>query len=901
VPIHSSPLALDGQFLDRAAAHILHRFHDAHDPARLASLRIIVPNLLLAPALTQALARAAGGALLLPVIDTLPGTLSLWQASFSPMPDSRRQLMLHSVLRRHRWFDSAALWDVAAELTGLFDELTEQQLGLPANEDELAALLARGYETTASRALAFEARVAHTLWMAESQGRPSRTAARLLAAAQWADHVDHPLCVIAEQPVDSTSPLARLIERCAMHVDVWVCEPERAASQAPAANALRAAWPERVAAPAEGARARALKLTATDADAALSSMHFMTAPSLESLAENVVAQVSQWVDEGRHSIALIAADRIAARRTRALLERRQILVEDETGWKLSTTRAAACVDAWLEVLSTDGYHRAVVDLIKSPFVFADLDMAERGRGILQIERQLARAGITSGLDALMRVLLAQDADSGVRMVERIQAARRAMPSRGSLPIATWLKHLQEALVLLGADEALRTDMAGAQWGEWHRARSEELAADEERFDLSAWRIWFNREMDAALFRDRSIDSPVVMTHLAATRLRAFDAAIVIGADTEHLRTPRPPAWLAHEGVRRELGLPGQEAERQRLREDLAGLVLCSGQTIFAWQSAQRDEHILPASDIELLMITLSLATGTSVTTSALPGAVAHIDNHPTHMPMPSIPEGKVPGRLSASGLRSLLACPYQYFARYVLALEEVDEVREALEKRDFGEFVHAILQNFHGEYPRLLAHDESVLIDALARHSHAVFEPLLAESFLNHAWLARWLPHLADYITWAREREQAGWLFTASESEQTFEFPLLGSLPNLLLYGRIDRVDTRGNALAVLDYKTRARTDLKRQAADPDDVQLAFYTLLEGETVEEAAYVALDDDLVATVPLDAPHEAAEQLADRIGTLFGELHDGAGMPANGHIGSVCGYCAMRGLCRKDWHE
>ncbi|MFT4171642.1 MAG: PD-(D/E)XK nuclease family protein [Rhodocyclaceae bacterium] len=900
MPIQYSRLALDGQFLDRAAAQILQRFHDPLDPARLASLRIIVPNLLLAPPLTRALARSAGDALLLPVIDTLPGALSLWQAGFSPLPDSRRQLMLHSVLRRNRWFDSAALWDVAAELTGLFDELTEQQLALPADEEELAAMLARGYEMRASQALAFEARVAHTLWMAESQGRPSRTAARLLAAAQWADDLVHPLCVIAEQAVGESGPLARLIERCASHTDVWVCEPDRATSQAPTAAALMTAWPL-PAAPGAGVRARALGMAPDDAARALSSLRFMTAASLEALAEGVVEQVCQWLDEGRQSIALIAADRLAARRTRALLERRQILVEDETGWKLSTTRAAACVDAWIEVLSTDGYHRAVVDLIKSPFVFADLDMAERGRGILQIERQLARAGITSGLDALLRALQAHGAASGADLIERLQAARRVMPPRGSLPIHAWLAHLHEALGALGASESLRADVAGAQWWEWHRARSEELAGDDERFDLTAWRIWFNREMDAALFRDRGIESPIVMTHLAATRLRAFDAAIVIGADTEHLRPPQPSAWLAHEGVRRELGLPGQDAERQRLREDLAGLVLCSGQTMLAWQSAQRDEHILPAPDVELLMTALTLATGRPVASSAQPAPTAVADSVPTRMPMPAVPTGKVPARLSASGLRSLLACPYQYFARYVLGLEEVDEVREALEKRDFGEFVHRILQNFHGEYPRLLTHDETTLVDALARHSVAVFEPLLAESFLNHAWLARWQPHLADYVVWAREREQAGWLFATSESERSFEFPLLGGLPDLQLYGRIDRVDTRGEALAVLDYKTRTRTDLKRQAADPDDVQLAFYTLLEGEQVEEAAYVALDDDLVATVPLDAPHEAAEQLAERIGTLFADLHRGAGMPANGHVNAVCGYCAMRGLCRKDWHE
>ena len=51
---------------------------------------------------------------------------------------------------------------------------------------------------------------------------------------------------------------------------------------------------------------------------------------------------------GLRRIALVAEDRLTARRVRALLERQQVLVADETGWKLTTTRAAATVDALLE-------------------------------------------------------------------------------------------------------------------------------------------------------------------------------------------------------------------------------------------------------------------------------------------------------------------------------------------------------------------------------------------------------------------------------------------------------------------------------------------------------------------------------------------------------------------------
>ena len=50
---------------------------------------------------------------------------------------------------------------------------------------------------------------------------------------------------------------------------------------------------------------------------------------------------SQQVRAGATPVALVAQDRVLVRRVRALLERMQIDLIDETGWTLSTTRAAA--------------------------------------------------------------------------------------------------------------------------------------------------------------------------------------------------------------------------------------------------------------------------------------------------------------------------------------------------------------------------------------------------------------------------------------------------------------------------------------------------------------------------------------------------------------------------------
>ena len=62
------------------------------------------------------------------------------------------------------------------------------------------------------------------------------------------------------------------------------------------------------------------------------------------------------------------ADRTHVRRVRALLERQHVSLRDETGWKLSTTRAGACVAGLLEMARHRVATDVVLDWLESAFV-----------------------------------------------------------------------------------------------------------------------------------------------------------------------------------------------------------------------------------------------------------------------------------------------------------------------------------------------------------------------------------------------------------------------------------------------------------------------------------------------------------------------------------------------------
>jgi ATP-dependent helicase/nuclease subunit B len=891
----SHSLAPDRSFLPAAARHILDFAGTATQACDLSHVSLLLPNLKLAAPLNAALFELAGGAVLLPRSNTLSGMVAPWLASLEAMPDARRQLMLHALLHSREWLDEGMLWDVVAELTQLFDTLTEHAAPLPDDEAELLACLEDAFELKNSQALNFEAKLVNALWRAEAQGKPSRVAVRLLAATQWLASLDGPLIVMLES--SDAGPLQALIEHAAQRVPVLVLRPDRALAQGALAELLARAWPLQDDAPA--LRERMQDAAASLIGEARQRLSLMAADSLETLGEAVADQVLDWICEGKRSIALIACDRLAARRARALLEREGVLVQDETGWKMVTTRVAAVVDAWLEVLASDAWHRALIDLLRAPLLFADLDALSRARGVDALDRLIRQTHIPNGLDRLRAT--ENLAPESALLLDRLIAARALINPAQSAGIAEWLRRLKASLELLGALPYFEQDQAGRQWLEWLEMRIAELSehdgSKDSRFRFAAWRTWFNRQMDAQLYRDESIDSPVIMTHLAATRLRHFDAAVVIGADTEHLAPPSAPGWLTHAGVRRALGLPSLATERAQLREDLAGLLLASDATTIAWQSQRRDEALMPAAEVAVLEAALN-AGGDCVIRPQPRLCPASTDVATTQLPAPSSPPERVPVRLSASGLKALVDCPYRYFARYVLRLGELEELTEGMEKKDFGEQLHLILNRFHSQFPRLQAEPDEVLLAALEAITEEAFAQAIERNFQDHAWRLRWRAQLADYLAWQRQREADGWFWQGGELnvEQEHE---LGAGRVLRLIGRIDRVDARGDGQqALLDYKSRGLKPLREQVKDPDDVQLAFYTLLQGTRIAEAAYVALDGEELGTAPLAEPEEHAAALLDCITDSFNALHDGAAMPAQG-TALACAYCEMRGLCRKEW--
>lgn len=885
----------------------------------LSAAVVLVPNLHVAVPLRREVGRLASAAAGSPVLLPQFTTLTRWIADeplsdgdeglplFAPLtalPDAERLLALHQALASRNWFDETALWGIASELAALFDELTAAAVALPADLASFAERLESAYQLRGSQPLNFEARLVHELWHAlAALGRPDSPGALRLRLARRAQAAPVPLAVLLDAAPENE--IAQFLDHYAARRPVLVCHPQSfLASQQPLERALAAAWPVESSAPLAE---RAAELAAEQAHSPLAGrLSLLAAKSREQEAAAAVAQVAAWLAEGRRDIALIAQDRLTARRVRALLERRQVLVADESGWKLSTSRAAASVDALLEVRASKAYHRDLLDLLKSPFFFADVDETRRKAAVFAFEATLRAASASSGLSR-MRKLAEQAGEASSELVERVASALDKLRGR-STTLVDWLDRLEAALDLLGARAPLAGDAAGAALLDLLARRRGELRDAAGNFHFAAWRDWLNREFESETFRDTSISSPICMTHLAAARLRPFDAALLLGGDAAQLKPQEPPSRFFNQSVRRELGLPLRQAARRRLRDDLALLLATVPRVAVTWQAEHHGEANLLAPELDQLATLHQLAWGDDLRQPLPRLAEAVSDLAPLALPAATVQAApvasaeRVPQRITVSTYATLIACPYRFFARAVLGLGELDEVQEELDKRGYGELVHLSLERFHGQFPTLAGVADEEALAALQAIVVEVFTTAVADDYLALGWQVRWTAKLPAYLDWQRQRELEGWRWQAAETKLARQ---LGDcedddgryVPPLELRGRADRMD--GNAdgqTALLDYKARSKKSLVDGLAE--DVQLAAYVIMAVADVSQAAYVALDDAAIATVALEQPDQAAADEEQRLLKSFAAMHAGQPLPAHG-ANRVCVHCEMIGLCRKPY--
>ena len=917
--LHRITLAADSQFWPAAAqAVVAHLQAHGVDPRRAHTATWLVPGAAQAVAARAALHVALDSAFMPPRIAPLAAWLGQPLAS-----GLAARVELYGALRGSPWIASAigsepaTLWALAREIAALCDELTLAAVDAPeALDGRLRQALERHYRRRAARALQAPAQLVLELWRAR-RSADDGAARALRELASRAPQLAGPLVYVAGTAASAaTQPLAAweqsFLDRASERVPVLLLVPDAAAALIDR-PLLAAAWPELASDQASvtlAARADAVRALAGDAAVPLT---IIAAHSLEEEAIAVAEQVLAWRRDGVATVALVALDRLTARRVRALLERAQISVRDETGWRLSTTSAAAAVMRWYDLVDGDLYWRDLLDWLKSPFTLRQRPYKDAEVGV--IERAIRANGALQGASAMQRALaavVARDegeaaACAGARellqqLAEQVQLARRAPPG-----LSAQLHALQGALDALGMRDALARDAVGRTVLAELEALAPELATLKGRGTLADFRALLGLRFEEASFVDSSVDSPIVMVSLAATALRGFDAAILVGADAAHLPAAATDTLFMSQAVRAELGLATAERSVQQQAAQLACLLATVPRVVATWRTRRGEEPNALSPLLARLQFVAQRVLGDDLLrAAAMPGLTVE----PQQMQPPAPRAGALlPTRIAASHAQSLVDCAYQFYARRMLGLAVPEDVVELPDKREFGLILHRVLRRFHAAWGAadFGAEPAATLQASLREHAQAVFAPEVERAPALLAFERRFDGLVPDYVTWLQQHAARGWRWVGGELSQVRALAIDDGR-TVELAGRIDRIDVRDDATLVIDYKARPADELKRGLRQVgEDVQLPFYGLLLPRRPQALAYVAFDrakpdapgvTAVEPTWPLDA---AMEAVAARLHADLQRIADGAPLPAIGTVG-VCARCEMRGLCRRDhWEE
>ncbi len=674
----------------------------------------------------------------------------------------------------------------------------------------------------------------------------------------------------------------------------------------------------------------------------------------EDEARQTAAQLLIGINDARAQgkddpVALIALDRSLVRRVRAMLDGAGALIADETGWRLSTTRAAAALSRLIQAAHPQASTDDLLDWLKSGWVDAGewLPPHQRLQATGLLEQWCRRHGILSAwslLDAPTKAGSArragQSAGEGVQrtgladsalalwqwarqVMQALQTCWQSKPVR----LKEWLAATQASLEAAGAMPALLADEAGAL--AWQALRHQPGTEDDEgkqewaglcaeaRMDGSTFVRWVGQVLEDTTFRPPAPDQvpDVVITPMARAVLRPFSSIVLAGADERQLGAlPSASGWL---GTRQRAAMDLATPQSQRAAQwDAFELLMSRPNVVCLYRKAQGSEPLERSPWLERW----SKLMGQPI--AEAPDALVRLELETcgTPRPLPTLAQAAwaLPTQLSATTYDALRQCPYRFFATGVLGLREQDELEEGLDRSDFGIWLHEVLRRFHEQRREQLAlSTEAEDVQAWMAAADAVCRTQGMDLDGQRPYFLPFkveLQRLATaYVRWLHQHERDSWDVRALET--VVERPLaIEDGWQITLHGQLDRIDSRHQAGGwqqfVIDYKTGSHTGLKNKVAQPlEDTQLSFYAALampEGELNDasvvtpvgmEAAYLQLDAKAVSAVPHPEVADSAQALLEGIAQDWRRLKLGEPMRAMGE-GSACEYCKARGLCRKD---
>ncbi len=830
--------------------------------------------------------------------------------------DQERLFLLSNIVKNYpKLLRSASPWQLSEDLLQLFDALFLQSITLPENESDMQALLAQAYQVDQQKftALDFEANIIITLWKAWQTELRERNLIdeKVLFASQLAEHIktvgsqQHWYILFLSDAFNEVE--TQWLTSLANKANVHLISPNNSnISSDKAAFIQQALYPDR------HDEKQALQ-------PAKESIGVIPCNSFENEAQQVLQQLRYFhsIKQANERIILLCEDRSLVRRLRALLEQHQISLIDPFGWSLVTTRAATFLNAILECAEHNYPYDALLELMKSPFAENVIDINSAYR----FEHDIVRSeNIRTNINTYKRALQKRSQRLGAWTAEekhKLQTSLHIIEEACS-PLQTLIlsKHINakkllstliDSLNILQSNNILEADPAGKVLLDTLLSMHETVTKYSAQLPINDFKAWLLRELNDSYLVSQEKHDDISLVNLKQSQGFSPDYLVIANASYKKLPNLKNNLQFFNQRVCHELGLPTYKEQINFHKQWFFELLSRSKQCVISWQAEKNGESQLPSTWVTAISnrynkayqealpnLYNSIEIPTNDTGFAAQTMQASVSNYTNLLPTD----------ISVSAHQTLIDCPYEFFVSRLLGLKTTDEIKDKLQKNDFGSLVHQSIQAFHTdmefvpgpfELPLLKQHRDAA-ISMLVTISKKLFATHTTDNYQDNSWLKSWLAFIPTFIDW-EIAEYQHW------QHKNSELSLSKSITDgMSLSGKIDRVDkqvTEPENIRLLDYKT-GLLPTEKSIQNGESIQLTSYSLFLNH-VKQVRYIGIDDQgkindrrYIEDNDLD---ELREKTFSRLQQMLQQLHEGKPIPIWPEE-DKCKKCSVAGICRNN---
>lgn len=569
--------------------------------------------------------------------------------------------------------------------------------------------------------------------------------------------------------------------------------------------------------------------------AALNGLSLIDCADIREEALSIALIMRETLQEPERTAALVTADRNLARRVANELERWEIKVDDSAGKPLSLTPVGTFLRLTAQVCASQFDKISLLSLLKHPLTNLGKKSGEVRRLTRTLEQKVWRAGID---DEKLQKFESEVKEKFRQLFELYQSPKADFKQLLQC-------HVETAEVL-----AATFEKSGAQilWkGEAGEAAAKFIADLYDKAEVlgeiavEEYLGLIEALMSGVTVRPRFGTHPrLKILGPIEARLTHFDITI-IGGINEAIwpKAAGSDPWLSRP-MKKDFGFPQPEKAIGIMARDFAELL--GGEEVYLTRSERIMGTPMVRSRWWLRLETVLKALGYEAGNleDAIYRLIARDLDKPEKFerimpPAPKPPVSARPREMSASNMEKWLRDPYGIFAKYILRLKPLKEVNPDLTMADYGNIIHAVLEQFNNKYSEKFPDDAVVQLLAMGRD-------YFKENEIAQETRAFWWPNFEKTVTWLVEREKSyRQNIKKVHNEVSGKMVINAPAGEFTLTAKADRVDeTCDGRINIIDYKTgkvRSKAEVEKAYAP----QLP----IEGLIAENGGFETVDKAEVA--------------------------------------------------------